>query len=569
MSNKFVDKNIQRTNTRKPIRLRTATGGKSWITEFVTVNITIKDVTHSLRLLICDIDDNVLLGWDWLVIADPDINFVKRTINFKNWGGEERLRKFAISQQKEENPNLPPRRPGFDAEIRTENRPLPKPERHRAICQEDLVNQRDWLTEALEKGWISPSKSCTSAPTLFVPKKGGKRRMCIDYRKLNAVTTPDIYPIPSIKETNAMITGHKYYAKLDLSNAYHLLRIKEGDEYKTAFSTRWGIFEYNVLPFGLTNAPSQFQRWINHVIREYMDVWCTAYLDDTIIWADSEEELKERVQIILGIFKDNHMQVNMDKSTLCAREVEHLGFLISEEGIKMDPERTKTIQEWERPCCTKDIRSFVGFCNFCRDFIPSFSETMQPLTSATRKGIEFTWDQEKEKSFQEMKNKFLTHQLLAAYKQGRPTEIESDASDRAYAFAIRQQQENGTWKAVAYGSGKFTDAERNWPTHDRELYGILRAMTKFEYITRGNGRIIVWSDNQALTKFRTTMKLKSRQVRWSQILEEYDFEIRHRPGKHMQVDHMTRRCQDGIAGDGNEDRILLPDRNWPCSPAGH
>ena len=253
------------------------------------------------------------------------------------------------------------------------------------LSEAELVVLRKYLAEFMERGWIRRSKSPAGAPILFAKKKDGSLRLCVDYRGLNKVTVKNRHPLPLIAESLERLAQARIYTKLDIRDAYHRIRIKEGDEWKTAFRTRYGHFEYTVMPFGLTNAPAQFQAYMNEALAGLVDVTCIVYLDDILIFSNSEEEHTGHVREVLERLRKAKLYVKLSKCEWHTDRTEYLGYVVSPEGVSIDPERVKTIQDWPLPASVRDIRVFVGFMNYYRRFIEGFSRIVLPLTTLTKK----------------------------------------------------------------------------------------------------------------------------------------------------------------------------------------
>jgi hypothetical protein len=253
---------------------------------------------------------------------------------------------------------------------------------------------KKYIDDELAKGTIEPSKSPCASPVLLVRKPGGGIRVCVDYRALNALTIKDRYPIPLIKETLERLSKSRYYTKLDIVAAFNNLRIREGDEYMTAFITRYGLYQYKVLPFGLCNGPATWQRYMNNVIQEFLDDFVTVYLDDLLIYSASLEEHRTHVRSVLLKLRAAGLPVDIDKCEFHVQEVKYLGLIITPEGLNMDPVKVEAITNW-LPCkSVKDVQSFLGFANFYRKFIRGFSLIARPLTEQTKKDHTFNWTPE-------------------------------------------------------------------------------------------------------------------------------------------------------------------------------
>lgn len=367
---------------------------------------------------------------------------------------------------------LPPNRPGIDhrIDIKVDNQEkkmeIPFGPLYN-MSREELLVLRKTLNDLLDKGYIRASKSEAGAPILFVRKLGGGLQFCCDYRGLNAVTKLDRYPLPLFKDTIRNLTSAKWFTKLDVIAAFHKIRMEQGEEWKTAFRTRYGLFEWLVTPFGLTGAPAIFQRYINRVLQTHLDDYCTAYMDDVLIYTnDSKEDHYLKVQNVLRKLIAAGLFLDPDKCEFAVKSVKYLGFIIrAGYGIQADPDKIKTIEEWEAPRSTTGVRSFVGFANYYRMFIPSFSEVIAPLTALTGKGVPFKWESEEQRAFETLKKLFTQTPILAQWDYEKATFLESDCSGFAIGGALTQSDNNGRRRVVAYFSQKLTSAERNYPIH--------------------------------------------------------------------------------------------------------
>jgi hypothetical protein len=242
---------------------------------------------------------------------------------------------------------------------------------------------KDYIKENLRKGHIRASTSPAGYPILFVPKKNGKLRLCVDYRQLNDITIKNRYPLPLISDLRDRLHGAQWFTTLDLKGAYSLIRIKEGEEWKTAFRTHLGLFEYLIMPFGLTNAPASFQTMIDHVLQEYLDLFVVVYLDDILIFSRTLEEHKDHVHKVLQKLQDAKLLVEPEKSDFHKQQVKYLGYTIQPRSIGMDECKIEAILEWPQPKNIKDIRAFLGYVNFYRRFISGYGGIATPLTNLT------------------------------------------------------------------------------------------------------------------------------------------------------------------------------------------
>jgi hypothetical protein len=406
-----------------------------------------------------------------------------------------------------------------------------------------------YLSEAKAKGWIRESVSPAGAPILFVPKPDGSLRLCVDYRGLNKVTVKNRHPLPLVTEILDRLQGQAIYTKLDLKDAYHRVRIKESDVWKTAFRTRYGHFEYLVMPFGLANAPATFQAYINKALGDLVDTICVVYLDDIMIYSKTRAEHVLHVREVLVRLKSFGLFCNLKKCKFFVTEVDFLGFVISTDGVSMDPRKVRTITSWPRPKSFHDLMSFLGFCNFYRRFIDGYSKVSHPLTSllkgsnSGKKEGPFWWPDEAEKAFRQLVEAFTTAPVLMHFDPRRRIRVETDASAFAVAGILSQlNNANGWWHPVAYWSRKLIDAERNYETHDQELLAIVAAFKHWRHYLEGaEYPIEVLTDHQNLKGFMNVKQLNGRQARWAMFLSAFDFVITHRAGKLNPADAPSRR----------------------------
>ncbi|KAH7563016.1 reverse transcriptase [Bipolaris maydis] len=412
------------------------------------------------------------------------------------------------------------------------------------IAPEHDAELRDYLQKNLKKGFIRPGSGPMASPILFVKKPNGKWRLCVDFRRLNSVTRKNRYPLPLITELLDRLQGAKWFTKFDVREGFYRIRIKEGHEWMTAFKTKYGLFEYTVMPFGLTNAPATFQSVINNALHEYLGIFVTAYLDDVLVYSSgTREEHVEHVKKVLRKLKEYKLYLQPGKCEFHTQETEFLGFIISTEGVKMNPKKIQTVQEWPKPNTVKDVQSFLGFANYYRKFIRDYSKITTPLTEITKKEIGFKWEQEHQEAFDRIKQIFLEAPVLEMYSPQRPTRVETDASDYALGAVLSQQCPDKKWRPVFYHSRKFSGAELNYDVHDKELLGVVDAFEQWEvYLLGLPDTIEVFTDHQNLTSFMTTKKLNRRQVRWAETLAQFDFKITHRAGTlNGAADALSRR----------------------------
>ncbi|KAL5549690.1 hypothetical protein UlMin_004921 [Ulmus minor] len=306
---------------------------------------------------------------------------------------------------------LPPDREiEFEIELLPGSQPISKAPYRMAPAE--LQELKKQLQELLDKGFIRPSYSPWGAPVLFVKKKDGTMRMCIDYRELNKVTIKNKYPLPRIDDLFDQLQGAAIFSKIDLRSGYHQLSVREKDIPKTAFRTRYGHYEFLVMPFGLTNAPAAFMDLMNRVFRNYLDKFVVVFIDDILIYSKSKEEHEEHLRNTLDTLKKNKLYAKFKKCEFWLEKVGFLGHIVSRDGISVDPSKTEAVSGWSRPKTISEVRSFLGMAGYYRRFVEGFSRIATPLTALTRKNHRFEWTEACEKSFQELKARLVSAPIL-------------------------------------------------------------------------------------------------------------------------------------------------------------
>lgn len=366
--------------------------------------------------------------------------------------------------------------------------------------------------------------------------------MCVDFRGLNAITKKNRYPVPLIQDLLDRVQGCKIFTVIDLVSAYSHVRIKEGDEWKTAFRTHLGLFEHLVVPYGLTNAPAAFQAFIQDVLRDILDICCVVYLDDILIFSRTQEEHDRHVRLVLDHLRAAGLCANPAKCEWDRSEVEYLGFIISADGIKMNPKKLTTIVDWPEPSSVKDIQSFLGFTNFYRRFIDHYSEITVPLTRLTRKDVPFVFDKPARDTFETLKRCFTAFPVLRHFNPHAPCTLSTDASDFALSGVLQQPDDDDLLHPIAFYSRKFSPAEINYEVHDKELLGIVECFREQRAWLLGSPHpISVITDHKNLEYFMSSQILNRRQARWAMFLSDFDFRLTWAPGKSNVADAPSRR----------------------------
>ena len=324
------------------------------------------------------------------------------------------------------------------------------------------------LQELLEKGFIRPSVSPWGALMLFVKKKDGTLRLCVDYRQLNKMTVKNKYSLPRIDDLFDKLKGASVFLKIELQSRYHQLRIKDTDVHKTAFRTRYGHYEFLVMPFELTNAPTTFMDLMNHVFRPYVDQIFMVFIDDIFVYSKDREDHDTHLRVVLETLRKEQFYAKLSKCEFWLREVSFLQHIISEEGIRVDPKKIEVIIEWKPPRNVTKVNSFLGLAGYYRRFVKGFSMTAAPMMRLLQKNVKFEWSEKCQASFEKLKAFLTEAPVLTQPTYSKEYVIFSDASLNGLGCVLMQEG-----KVVAYASRKLKPHGKNYPTHDLELTAIV------------------------------------------------------------------------------------------------
>ena len=436
---------------------------------------------------------------------------------------------------------LPPHRP-YDCaiELRPDSR-LPVSRLYN-LAPPEKAAMETYIAECLAEGLIRPSRSPVAAGFFFVKKKDGTLRPCIDYRELNAITIRNTYPLPLMSSNFEPLLGATVFTKLDLRNAYHLVRIREGDEWKTAFKTPRGHYEYRVMPFGLTNAPSVFQNMMNDLLRDMLDIFVVLYLDDILVFSRNIEEHIQHVRLVIQRLLENRLFIKAEKCTFHAPSVEFLGLIVEGGQTRPDPKKIQAVVEWNEPTTRKQLQSFLGFANFYRRFIRDYSRVAAPLTALTSSLRPFVWTPAASTAFADLKRRFTSAPVLVNPDPSRPFIVEVDASDTGIGGVLSQRSADQKLHPCAFYSRRYTSAEANYDIGNRELLAVVEAFQEWRHwLEAATHPVTVWSDHKNLTYIRSARRLTSRQARWALFLGRFNCTITFRPGsRNAKADSLSR-----------------------------
>ena len=412
--------------------------------------------------------------------------------------------------------------------------PLPNRPAYRCNPEETKELQRQ-VDELISMGFIRESMSPCSVPALLVPKKDSTFRMCIDSRAINRITIKYRYPIPRLDDMLDELHGATIFSKIDLRSGYHQIRMKEGDEWKTAFKTKGGLYEWMVMPFGLSNAPSTFMRLMNEVLKPFLGKFVVVYFDDILVYSTCEESHIEHLRQVCEVLRIQKLYAKLEKCELFMKKVVFLGYVVSGEGIQVDQTKVEAIQSWPTPGSITEVRSFHGLASFYRRFVPNFSTIMAPVTECMKKGS-FKWTMAANEAFEVIKKKLCEAPILALPDFNQVFEVECDASGVGIGAVLTQSK-----RPIAYFSEKLNESRKKYSTYDKEFYAMVRALDHWSHYLRPR-QFVLHSDHQALKFINGQHKLNPRHAEWVEFLQSFSFVSNYKQGtSNVVADALSRR----------------------------
>jgi hypothetical protein len=398
-----------------------------------------------------------------------------------------------------------------------------------ALSEVELQTLKTWIQTNLERGFITHSKSPFGSNILFAKKKDGSLRICVDYRGLNNITIKDRTPLPNIKEMMQRLRGAKLFTKIDLRDGFHNILVHADDRHKTAFRTRFGHFEFRVLPFGLCNSPATFMRVMNKVFGHLYDDCIIAYMDDILIYSKNLDEHLGHLDVVFQLLADNKLFVKPEKCEFGVEATSFCGTVVTTEGIQLDKSKLDALFNMRLPRNIKDVQSFLGLCNWFRDFIPDFATITLPLTNLTKKNTKFIWTSLEQGAVIHMLHLISEAPCLKYFDPHLETTVYTDASEYGIGGWIGQTHPDGI-HPVIFWSRKLIPAETNYPTHERELLALVKITGKYRHMLLGKP-FRAFTDHRALKFIQSQQFLSARQARWLQTLQEFDIIIDYIPGE--------------------------------------
>ena len=400
--------------------------------------------------------------------------------------------------------------------------------------------ENEIIEEMLQAHVIEPSLSEWASPVCLVKKPDDTYRFCIDYRRVNAVSRKDGFPIPDINEAIDSLRGASWFCTIDLLAGYWQLGLTQRAKERSAFCTRRGLYQFCRMPFGLCGAPATFCRLMSLVLGDLVGKICLCYLDDIIVFAKTKTELLDRLDQIFTRLHEFGLKIKPSKCVLFRTEIQFLGHLITASGVQPLPDKVAAIRDWPTPRCLRDTRAFYGLIGYYRRFIAGFATLAEPLTRLTKKGTKFVWTQETDDAFRKLKQAMLEVPTLTFPFPNRPCILDTDSSDVSYGSVISQVIE-GTERPIAYFSRVMTQSQQNYCATRRELLAVIASLQHFRHYLL-NVPVILRTDHFSLKWLRTFKRPEGILARWLETLSEFQITIEHRPGRvHSNADGLSRQ----------------------------
>jgi len=413
----------------------------------------------------------------------------------------------------------------------------------------DQVKAIDDFFEVRRKaGHVRESTSPHSSPTFCVRKATGGWRIVHAFNKLNAATVPAQTPIPRKDVIIDGMAGSSIFSCLDLKDGFYQILMRESDIPFTAVSTPSGmLWEWLVMPQGLTNAPATFNRCVSHLLRPVRE-FAPSYFDDVFIHSRAQDGLSDlemhriHVRKVLSLLREHQLYANLKKCIFAAPEIPVLGCFVSKSGVRPDPEKIRAIAEWPTPANVKDLRKFLGLATYLHKYSRNYAAMALPLSSLLKKDMEWAWSAECQQAFDSIKKSLMEAPVLAIANQDKPFYVVCDASDFAIGCALMQRDDDGAECVISYQSCQQNSAERNYPVHDKELLAMEYALAKFRVYLLGDRHFTVYTDHASLRTAVRTPHISQRMARWLSFFAEYNFSVEYKPGRfNVVADALSRR----------------------------
>ena len=439
----------------------------------------------------------------------------------------------------------------------------------RKLSPKKIKIQQELVDKMLEEGQIEHSVSAWSAPTVLVTKKDGTTRFCVDYRRLNNSTKKDAFPLPRIDDSLNSLSGQSWFSTLDLASGYWQVRLSEDAKPKTAFATYSGLFQFSVMPFGLCNAPATFERLMSQVMCGLHWKRCLVYIDDILVFGNDFESALQSLELVLIRVAEYGLQLKSTKCNLFRSSVPFLGHIVGRAGLECDPSKVSAVANWIPPSTIKGVREFLGFAGYYRRFVPDYSTVAQPLVRLLGKDCKFKWTDACQDAFMALLALLIKAPVLAFPKEDLPYIVDTDASDYGIGGVLSQCIE-GTEHVIAYYSKSLNPVQQKYCTTRRELLAVVATLDHFKGYVWGP-KFVVRTDHAALVWLKNLKNIQGMLARWLAKLQQFHFEIIHRPGtQHGNADGLSRcpQCERGACAPNINSTPSDPEQPYASSCIG-
>ena len=397
----------------------------------------------------------------------------------------------------------------------------------------------EMVKEMIDQGVVQPSHSPWASPIVLVKKDGGTC-FCVDFRRLNAITKQDVFPLPRIDDTLDLLSSAKYFTTLDLASGYWQVKMAPESQEKTAFTTYSGLYEFTVMAFGLCNAPTTFQHLMETILAGLARKTCMVYIDDILIFSKTFEEHLTHLEEVFNRLRQAGLHLKLKKCTFAQPKVEYLGHVVTTNGIEVDPKKVESVKGFPQPTNLKTLRSFLGLASYYRRFIPNFSREARPLHSLTCKNAQFIWTPTYQQAFDKLKQLLTDAPVLAFPNFEQDFILETDASGEGLGAVLAQKHQDGGIGPVAFASRTLQQHEKNYGATELEALGVVLAAKHFRPYLYGH-HCDLYTDHEALKSLLNTPQPSGKLARWGMAIQELDLSIHYRPGKrNLNADALSR-----------------------------
>ena len=408
------------------------------------------------------------------------------------------------------------------------------------VCPQKRQEMRNLLSEMLERDVIKPSCSPWASPVVLVKKKDGTSRFCVDYHKVNTVTRKDAYPLPRVNDLLDTLAGSRLFSTLDLISGCWQVEIHPRDKEKTAFCTSEGLYEFNVMPFGLCNGPATFQRLMNLLLAGIQWTSCLVYLDDIIVLGKTFHNHLQHLSQVFQKLRDANLKLKVQKCSFCQESVQFLEHIVSSKGLTADPAKIQRVVDWPIPTTKREVQQFLGLVSYYRRFIRNCAQIAKPLHQLTEQSKSFSWTVECDQAFQRLREQLTTPPVLVFPDFTKEFMLDTDASDQGIGAVLSQIQSNGQERVIAYASRLLSKAERHYCITRKELLAVVVFLNHFRQYLLGR-KFILRTDHGSLLWLHNFKEPEGQLAKWLEKLEEFQFEVVHRKGKaHCNADALSR-----------------------------